>query len=132
MRYDAANRTIGVHLDLATYAIYRELRDELGTSFAATFRAFLKKTEIDMRAAIERGRQQGIAQERSIGYAEGYGQGYPRGLADASELYEIHGPCARCGGPISLRVGSEPAAIAVDYLTERGWQHGTCPDKSPR
>ena len=115
-RWAAAHPTIGVHVDVETYAKLVELRQRSGLSFSQLVRQTLGVVEMDV-ATVE-----GSSFER--GWEEGY--------AEAQARYALTIACSVCGQFEDIEADSEAGKVAAAALARLTWGHAKCPKGVPR
>src|SRR5665213_3354816 len=112
VRYAAAHRTIGIHVDLAMYDRLMALRDQSGLSFAQLILRTLGEVELEVASARRLGEEAGMATGMETGLAQGRADGYAAGVGE----FRITYPCAKCGAERGVPAGSPAAKAAADWL----------------
>jgi hypothetical protein len=127
LRYNAAHRTIGVHVSLPAYERLVALREASGLSFGQLILGPLGEVEIDVATARRVGYQEGYTK----GSIDGHVKGGQAGYVEAMNEFQLSLPCATCGHDMEIFAGSPLAQAAIASVKEQGWVHSKCGDPEP-
>ena len=105
-RYEATHKTVSARLDAEVRRQLDLLKFESGMSTADVIRIALDKAKPDLKAAYERGVE------------DGYGS--------ARALYEVAYRCAECGERHLSITSEEEAKAAADFMHQQGWHDPSC------
>jgi hypothetical protein len=127
LRYNAAHRTIGVHVALPAYERLVGLREASGQSIGQLILAALGEVEINVEATRRAGYQEG----HTKGSKDGFEKGGTVGYTQAMNEFQLTLPCATCGHDMEIFAGSPLALAAIASVREQGWVHNKCADPEP-
>ena len=116
-RYEQSHPTVSCRVPKDVYDRLTRAKQADRKSFTDILKVGLGLVELEVK-------------KRAEAKKNGYDEGYKKGYADATILYKVTYHCSKCGQIMEVRHATEKQAID-EYMKEKGWSHGTCPQPRP-